>query len=135
MAWLDNPDGTPWFREGLEHSARAVTRIQQMAVEKNFGLLIVVYPYPKMMAQKKLRNDYTLFWEKFSAERRIPFLDLSPLFEEPGKPAKKVYAENFIAGDFHWNARGSTRVAEALLPWIEKNLPPAASPAGKVSTR
>ena len=136
VAWLDHPENTPWFREGLEQSAHAVTRIQQLAVEKNFGLLIVVYPYPKMMAEKKLKNEYIRFWASFARKNRIPFEDLSPLFAEGGEDAaEEVYRENFIPGDFHWNARGSTRVADALLPWIEKKLPPAASPAGKVSTR
>ena len=120
VAWLDHPDETPWLREGLEQSARAVARIEELARTEGFPILIVVYPYPKMMAENKMRNDYTLFWQKFAKERRIPFLDLSPLFEDPGKSPAQVYAENFILGDFHWNARGSARVAEALLPGSKK---------------
>ncbi|NBR66263.1 MAG: SGNH/GDSL hydrolase family protein, partial [Actinobacteria bacterium] len=123
VAWLDNPEETPWFREGLEQSARAVARIEELA------------PYPKMMAENKMRNDYTLFWQKFAEERRIPFLDLSPLFEDPGKSPAQVYAENFIPGDFHWNARGSARVAEALLPWIRENLPARAVKSSREPSR
>ena len=123
VAWLDRPKTTPWFREGLEQSARAVARIQQLAQAEGFPILLVVYPYPKMMAEKKWQNAYTLFWKKFSEERKIPFLDLSPLFAAPERQPEEMYRENFIPGDFHWNAEGSTRVAETLLPWIQKNLP------------
>ena len=118
VAWLDQNGNTPWFREGLEQSARAVRRIQTLAAEKNFGLLIVVYPYPKMMAEKKLTNEYTGFWASFARENRIPFQDLSPLFAEGGKDTAEVYRENFIPGDFHWNRLGSSRVAKALEPRI-----------------
>jgi len=135
VAWLDNPEETPWFREGLEQSTRAVARIEELARTEGFPILIVVYPYPKMMAENKMRNDYTLFWQKFAEERRIPFLDLSPLFEDPGKSPAQVYAENFIPGDFHWNARGSARVAEALLPWIRENLPARAVKSSREPSR
>jgi len=37
--------------------------------------------------------------------------------------AAVVPVENFIPGDFHWNATGSARIAEFLLPPILKNLP------------
>lgn len=123
VAWLNQNGNTPWFQEGLEHSARAVRGIRALAAENNFGLLIVVYPYPKMMAEQKLNNDYIKFWTSFSQENRIPLEELSPLFSEKGKSVDDSYRENFIPGDFHWNARGSARVAEHLLPWIRKNMP------------
>ena len=125
VAWLNDTSAAPWFQNGLEQSARAVEKIQNLAQAVGFPLLIAVYPYPKMMAEKKLQNSYNLFWKKFSEQRGIAFVDLAPLFEEPGKSPEEIYAENFLAGDFHWNSRGSSRVADALLPWIEKNLPSA----------
>lgn len=109
-------------------------RIQALAAENKFGLLIVVYPYPKMMAEKKFKNDYTGFWTSFAQENGIPCEDLSPLFAEEGKSVEDVYRENFIPGDFHWNRQGSARIAEHLSPWVLKNLPPrkAASSTIKV---
>lgn len=120
VAWLNQGGPPPWFREGLQQSARAVGRIQALAAEKKFGLLIVVYPYPKMMAENKLRNEYTEFWASFAKGNQIAFTDLSPLFAEEGKSASQVYQENFIPGDFHWNRQGSARVAERLEPIILK---------------
>lgn len=122
VAWLNKEVATPWFRDGLEQSARAVRAMQAMATKHKFSLLIVVYPYPKMIDQDLMRNDYTLFWDEFAKGNRLPIVDLSPLFSETGKTAEEVYRENFIPGDFHWNSRGSARVAEFLLPRIESQL-------------
>ena len=123
VAWLDNPQATPWFREGLEQSARAVRRIQEMAAMHGFPVLIVIYPYPKMIAENKMRNAYTVFWSEFCRESRIPLVDLAPLFAVDDGNSEEVYRKNFIPGDFHWNAHGSARIADALVPLISKNLP------------
>lgn len=133
VAWLNQDGNTPWFQEGLEQSARAVRGIRALATENKFRLLIVVYPYPKMIAEQKLSNDYIDFWTSFSQENRIPFKDLSPLFLEEGKSVDDVYRENFIPGDFHWNQAGSTRIAKHLVPWILKNLPDRKVAPDKVS--
>jgi hypothetical protein len=49
-------------------------------------------------------------------------VDLAPLFYPHSQTAEKIYLENFIPGDFHWNAHGSARIAHNLLPFISKNL-------------
>ena len=132
IAWLNQNDDTPWFREGLEQSARAVRGIQKLAAENKFGLLIVVYPYPKMMAENKLQNEYVDFWSRFGRENNIPVIDLSPLFVDEGQEVEKTYQENFIPGDFHWNAQGSARIAWHLVPWILKNIPAPGTTADKI---
>jgi hypothetical protein len=129
IAWLNQNDDTPWFREGLEQSARAVRGIQKLAAENKFGLLIVVYPYPKMIAEKKLKNEYTEFWTSFARENGISYEDLSSLFTEEGQSVEDVYRENFIPGDFHWNRQGSSRIAQSLEPNILKMMSAARSPA------
>jgi len=124
VAWVDQPADLPlWFRQGLEQSARAVEEIQAIAKREGFPVGLVIYPYPKMLALKQTQNAYTDFWTRFALERGLPLLDLTPLFTEEGQTVEEVYRENFIPGDFHWNAEGSDRIAEHLLPWIRKNLP------------
>ena len=123
VAWLEEPEKTPWFREGLAQSARAVQGMQGLAAQQGFHLILVVYPYPKMMAENKLQNEYVDFWNRFGRENNIPVIDLSPLFVLEGQAVDQTYRENFIPGDFHWNARGSARVAEFLLPSIAKHMP------------
>lgn len=123
VAWLEEPEKTPWFREGLAQSARAVQGMQGLAAQQGFHLILVVYPYPKMMAENKLQNEYVDFWNRFGRENNIPVIDLSPLFVLESQAVDQTYRENFIPGDFHWNARGSARVAEFLLPSIAKHMP------------
>jgi hypothetical protein len=61
IPWMNGPESVPWFSEGKEQSARAVEEMQTMAVRGGFSLWIVVYPYPRMMAESRLRNEYTDF--------------------------------------------------------------------------
>lgn len=122
ILWLDRPGEAPWFREGLQQSAKAVRRIHAKASQAGIPLLIAIYPYPRMMVQGKLENEYTEFWKTFSREEGIPLLDLTPLFAGMNRSVEEIYKANFIPGDFHWSAEGSARVAQALRSWIEKNL-------------
>jgi lysophospholipase L1-like esterase len=123
VAWLEDPQATPWFTEGLQQSARAVLGMKEIANQHGSALILIIYPYPKMMAEGKMKNPYVDFWSQFARENQLPLIDLSPLFATDNEEAEKVYEANFIPGDFHWNARGSSRVAEFLLPWILKNPP------------
>lgn len=125
VVWLDRPREAPWFREGLSRSASAICRLHATARQKGFPLLVAIYPYPRMMVQNKLQNDYTEFWKDFAHREGIPLLDLTPLFFDSERGVETVYEENFIPGDFHWNAVGSARVVQALQPWIKENLPTA----------
>ena len=122
VAWLDESAASPWFRAGLEQSAQAVQKIQKTASQQGFGVMIVVYPYPKMMAENKLQNGYVEFWSRFARENNLPIVDLTPLFASDRQTVEQTYRENFIPGDFHWNAHASARIANTLLPFIMKNL-------------
>lgn len=131
IVWLDDPEKAPWLRDGLEQSAAAVRGIRAKAQHYGFPILIVIYPYPRMMVQRKMQNEYTEFWTAFTRQEGIPLLDLTPLFAQADKTVEQIYAENFLPGDFHWNATGSARVAEALLPLIREKMPSRAALPGK----
>ena len=135
VAWLDDEGANPWFRKGLEQSAGAVQRMQAIATRQGFVLLLVVYPYPKMMADGKMKNAYVDFWSHFARENKLPLIDLSPLFATDNEKAEKVYEANFIPGDFHWNARGSSQIAGFLLPPIQKNLSSAREKSGALNVK
>lgn len=115
----------------MEQSAAAVRGIRAKAQHYGFPILIVIYPYPRMMVQRKMQNEYTEFWTAFTRQEGIPLLDLTPLFAQADKTVEQIYAENFLPGDFHWNATGSARVAEALLPLIREKMPSRAALPGK----
>ena len=68
LTWLDQPESRKWLEEGLQQSGQAVLRILQMGQAENFRVLLVVYPYPVMMARGRMDNEHTQFWKKFAAE-------------------------------------------------------------------
>ena len=116
LTWLDQPESRNWLEEGLQQSGQAVLRILQMGRAENFRVLLAVYPYPVMMARGRMDNEHTRFWKNFAKKNRVSLVDLSPCFVEPGVSPEETYGKYFIPGDFHWNDKGSRRVAEHLTP-------------------
>jgi len=116
LLWLKEPEAKIWMTEGLRQSQKAIEGILEMGRTKSFQVILVVYPYPVMMAQGGLDNEHTGFWRKFSEANGVFLVDLSPRFVEAGVSPEVTYGKNFIPGDFHWNEEGNRRVAEHLTP-------------------
>ena len=122
LLWLTEPAAKRWLEKGLTQSGRAMEGILQMARIHRFPLLLVVYPYPVMMAHGRMDNEHTQFWKKFAAENGVSLLDLSPRFVEVGLSPQATYAKYFIPGDFHWNNGGNRLVASELTPLIREKI-------------
>jgi len=122
LQWLQKPEAKIWLRDGLMQEGQAVERILQMGKEHNFPTLLVVYPYPVMMAHSWLDNEHTRFWREFALKNGIALADLSSEFVGKGAKPEETYNKYFIPGDFHWNDRGNHLVAKALVPLIVKKM-------------
>jgi lysophospholipase L1-like esterase len=120
LQWLQKPEAKTWLRDGSVQEGQAVERILQMGKEYNFPVLLVVYPYPVMMANSWLDNEHTRFWREFASKNGVALADLSSEFVEKGAKPEETYKKYFIPGDFHWNDGGNRLVAKALLPRIEE---------------
>ena len=118
LQWLQKPEAKTWLRDGLVQEGQAVERILQMGKEHNFPVLLVVYPYPVMMAHSWLDNEHTRFWREFASKNGVTLADLSFEFVEKGAKPEETYNKYFIPGDFHWNDGGNRLVAKALVPLI-----------------
>jgi hypothetical protein len=118
LQWLQKPEAKTWLRDGLTREGQAVERILQMGKEHNFPVLLVVYPYPVMMAHSWFENEHTRFWKEFAAKNGMPLVDLSSEFAEKGTAPEETYRKYFIPGDFHWNDGGNRLVAKTLVPRI-----------------
>ena len=118
LQWLQKPEAKTWLRDGLKQEGQAVERILQMGKEHNFPVLLVVYPYPVMMAHSWFENEHTRFWKEFAAKNGVNLANLSSEFLEKGTVPEETYKKYFISGDFHWNDEGNRLVAEALVPRI-----------------
>jgi len=128
LQWLEKPEAKNWLRDGLAQESQAVGRILQMGKEHGFPVLLVVYPYPVMMAHSWFDNEHTKFWKEFALKNGVPLVDLSSEFVEKGAEPEKTYKKYFIPGDFHWNDGGNNLVANALLPWIMEKMTSASGP-------
>jgi lysophospholipase L1-like esterase len=122
LQWLQKPEAKTWLRSGLVQEGQAVERILQMGKEYNFPVLLVVYPYPVMMAHSWLDNEHTRYWKKVALKNGVALADLSSEFVEKGAEPKETYKKYFIPGDFHWNNEGNNLVARALVPRIMEKL-------------
>ena len=101
--------------EGLALAAARMDDLHELLARRGIGMALVVYPYPAQVARRDSASTHVRFWREWAAERDVPFFDLFPVFmSAPGSPAQ-VIAENFIAGDVHWSARGHRLVSTALL--------------------
>jgi len=99
-----------------------VQGILQMGRQHGFPVLLVTYPYPVMMANRRLENEHTKFWREFAELNGVTVVNLAGQFVEKDTPPEKTYGKYFIPGDFHWNDEGNRKVAEILAPQVlEKN--------------
>jgi lysophospholipase L1-like esterase len=122
LQWLQKPEAKNWLRDGLAQEGQAVGRILQMGKEHGFPVLLVIYPYPVMMAHSWLDNEHTKFWKEFASKNSVALADLSSEFVEKGAKPEETYKKYFIPGDFHWNNEGNNLVAKALASRIMEKI-------------
>jgi lysophospholipase L1-like esterase len=122
LQWLQKPEAKNWLRDGLAQEGQAVGRILQMGKEHGFSVLLVIYPYPVMMAHSWLDNEHTKFWKEFASKNSVALADLSSEFVEKGAKPEETYKKYFIPGDFHWNNEGNNLVAKALVSRIMEKI-------------
>jgi hypothetical protein len=132
LQWLQKPEALVWLRDGLEQEGRAVQGILQMGKKHGFPVLLVVYPYPVMMARSQLENEHTKFWKEFAERNGTNLVDLASQFVEKETPPEETYRKYFIFGDIHWNDAGNRLVAKALLPPIIEKM---ASASGREASK
>lgn len=119
---MQKPEAKNWLRDGLAQEGQAVGRILQMGKEHGFSVLLVIYPYPVMMAHSWLDNEHTKFWKEFASKNSVALVDLSSEFVEKRAKPEETYKKYFIPGDFHWNNEGNNLVAKALVSRIMEKI-------------
>ena len=100
LQWLQKPEAKTWLRDGSVQEGQAVERILQMGKEYNFPVLLVVYPYPVMMAHSWLDNEHIRFWREFASKNGVALADLSSEFVEKGQSQKRLITSILSPGIF-----------------------------------
>lgn len=114
-AWDYDPEV---YREygsrGLRRAAEQMDRLLDLANRHEIPMAIAVYPWPDHIHRRLRASRQISFWSSWAETRGTTFIDLFPLFVDDRNPESVIRAY-YIPFDFHWNAAGHRRVAEALL--------------------
>jgi hypothetical protein len=102
-----------WGKKGLELASKNMDKLYTFCSRRGIGLTVAVYPWPDQIDHRQRKCLQSNFWESFTFERKIEFLDLFPLFINSAEP-QTVIDSYFVPGDHHWNKSGHRLVADAL---------------------
>lgn len=110
---------TPRIRDGWTQVEDGFRRLRRQVDEQGARLLIVAFPIPLALERAYPRSSYPARLASFAAAEGIPFLDLTPTFED----AFHGHESLFIAFDGdHPNAAGHDLAARAIVqklkPWV-----------------
>ena len=108
--WTMNEEKFSEIQEGLRKSKFFLKKLNNLLVENNVKTYLIVYPWPAQILYGDSRHQ--LYWEKFSNDNNINFINLYDQFK--GDDKREVILNNFIYGDIHWNKNGNLKILEGL---------------------
>ena len=108
--WTMNEEKFSEVQEGLRKSKFFLEKLNNLLVENNVKTYLIVYPWPAQIVYGDFRHQ--VYWEKFSNDNNINFVNLYDQFQ--GDDKREVILNNFIYGDIHWNKNGNLKILEGL---------------------
>jgi hypothetical protein len=108
--WTFNEKKFLEVQKGLQKSKFFLKKLNNLLVENNVKTYLIVYPWPAQILYGDSRHQ--VYWEKFSNENNINFINLYDQFKGDNK--REVILNNFIYGDIHWNKNGNHKILEGL---------------------
>lgn len=113
--WTHRPDVFDRYgRRGLERASKAMQGLWDSLNSAGKKLTVVVYPWPQQVVEADLESVQVTFWRNWADQRGVKFIDLFPTFIGPNR-AQETLSTLYIPGDYHFNAAGNRRFAEAFL--------------------
>ncbi|HKY60794.1 MAG TPA: SGNH/GDSL hydrolase family protein [Gemmatimonadota bacterium] len=133
VAWDYDPDAYREYGErGLRRAAANMDSLLTLTRRHELPMAVAVYPWPDHIFRRMVDSPQVTFWRAWSRRRGVPFFDLFPAFITERDPEETI-REYYIPHDFHWNAAGHRRVAEAVLDHGLRDFIAAALGAGSGS--
>jgi hypothetical protein len=113
---------------GIAKEKAKMTLLWQELQRHNVPISVVVYPYPGQVLHDTVDSRQVLIWREWCEGRCRRFISLFPQFltvkqQCPQSQPGCWYINNFIFGDFHYNANGNATVADAVI-WSLNEDPP-----------
>ena len=98
------------IQPGLKKADYFLKNLYELFNENNIQSYLIIYPWPAQIfyGDEKHKN----YWQNFSKENGINFINLYDQFESSDK--RKFILDNFIFGDIHWNKVGTIKILNGL---------------------
>ena len=98
------------INDGLKKSDFFLKKLNNLLEKNNVKSYLIVYPWPTQIFYGDTKHQ--IYWENFSRENNINFINLYDQFESENK--RKFILDNFIFGDIHWNKEGTIKIFNGL---------------------
>lgn len=115
MWTLDDELYKSYAIEGLELAGQHMLKLKALLDKHHISLTVVVYPWPDQIFHSDLDSRQVKYWQAWSSEHQVNFINLFPVFIKPGQNPEDIIKANFIPGDVHWNKVGHHHIAKNLL--------------------
>jgi hypothetical protein len=105
---------------GLAKEKAKMNLLWQELQQRNIPLSVVVYPYPGQVVHDTADSRQVRIWREWCQGKCKRFITLFPAFLTakercPQSQPGCWYLDNFIFGDFHYNAAGNALVTDAVI--------------------
>jgi hypothetical protein len=100
---------------GVEYNIKHMDMLHAMLKERNIPLTVVVYPWPTQIFHKDLNSRHATTWKTWTDRKQVQFINLFPDFvTDDDKTNTETILRYFFMHDYHWNALGSKKIADAF---------------------
>lgn len=99
--------------EGRQLAEKHLNMLNLLLQKYNIKFSLVIYPWPKQIYDKKKSKLHTVFWENWSHNNSVNFINLYDDFKLLNRD--KLITQYFIPGDVHWNKDGHEYIYSLML--------------------
>jgi hypothetical protein len=118
---------------GIAKEKAKMNLLWQELQQRNIPISVVVYPYPGQVVHDTVDSRQVRIWQQWCEGKCKRFISLFPEFlaakaQCPQSRPGCWYLDDFIFGDFHYNANGNAIVANAVINSLDEDPPDKLEP-------
>ena len=122
-SWDINDEHWNQFAEiGLARATAKMNKLRVFLSEHHIPMTLAIYPWPdQILARHTSSSRHSKHWAAWSAENKVPFLNLFPVFIDSKAKSEVIIKQFYIPGDFHWNEEGHDLAARRFLAFFSEH--------------
>lgn len=101
--------------KGLQNGREHMNELLKLCRAHGIKLTVAVYPWPDQLYYNDLNSKQVLFWQKWSEDNSVNFINYFPHFIIDGRSPRELFEAYFITKDVHWNESANQLVAQVFL--------------------